>query len=59
MPKYTFARELRSFWYTTIEADSYTIAIDLAHNNFDNFEDIEEGDAEWDENTELIDEQED
>lgn len=56
MPKYTFGRELRTFWYTTIEAESYDVAIDLAHRNFDDFKDIEEGyDSEWDLITKLMD----
>lgn len=58
MPKYTFARELRTFWYTTIEAESLENAERIAIENFDSFEEIEEGDAEWDEDLRLIDEEE-
>lgn len=59
MPKYTFTRELRSFWYTTIESESLENAERIAIENFDNFEDIEEGDAEWGDDTELMDEEQD
>ncbi len=54
MPKYTFARELSTFYYTTIEADSFTDAERIANENFDNFEDLDEGDAEWGEDTEVM-----
>lgn len=59
MPKYTFARELRTFWYTSVTAESNEEAQRIAYENFDNFEDIEEGDAEWDSFVTDIDEEED
>ena len=54
MPKYTFARELSTFYYTTVEADGYTDAQRIANENFDNFENLDEGDAEWGEDTEVM-----
>lgn len=59
MPKYTFARDLRTFYYTTVEADSFLDAERIAIENFENFEDIDEGDAEWSEEVHLNDEEED
>lgn len=59
MPKFTFARDLRTFYYTTVEADNFEDAERIAIENFDNFEDIEEGDAEWSDETILNDEEED
>lgn len=59
MPKYTFARDLRTFYYTTIEADSLENAERIAMENFDNFEDIDNGDGEWDDNLQLIEEEQD
>lgn len=58
MPKYTFARDLRTFYYTTVEADDYDTAEALAIENFEEFDNLEEGDAEWGEEV-ILNEEED
>jgi hypothetical protein len=42
-----------------VEADSFLDAERIAIENFENFEDIDEGDAEWSEEVHLNDEEED
>lgn len=59
MPKYTFARDLRTFYFTTVEADSLVDAERIAIENFDNFEDIDNGDGEWEDRINLINEEQD
>jgi hypothetical protein len=58
MAKYTFSRQLTTIWYTTVEADGYTEAQRIANDNFDDFENLDEGDGEWGEDTEVTFEEE-
>lgn len=59
MPKYTYAQELQTFYYTTVEAPNEKEAERIAQENFFNFENMEEGDAEWRvDSLELIEEDE-
>jgi hypothetical protein len=49
---------LTTIWYTTVEADGYTEAQRIANDNFDDFENLDEGDGEWGEDTEVTFEEE-
>lgn len=51
--EYKYSMELRTIYYTTVTASSQEEAEKLAMDNFFNFENIEEGDAEWADSLEL------
>lgn len=53
MPNYTFMREMITVHYTTVEALNADHAEILATSNFDEFQNVSEGDAEWLENVHL------
>lgn len=58
MPKYTYSMSLSTAYYTTVTADNEADAYRMAQENFFNFEDISEGDAEWEDSLLLEDETE-
>ena len=47
MPKYTLSMSLATSFFTTVEAKNKTEAIKIAEDKFFNFNDLQEGDAEW------------
>lgn len=53
MKTYKFSMSLETTYYTTVEASSLEEAESIAQVKFFNFENIEEGDAEWIDSLEL------
>jgi hypothetical protein len=51
--EYKYSMSLETTYYTTVTASSEEEAEKIAMDNFFNFENIEEGDAEWTDSLEL------
>lgn len=47
MPKYTLSMSLASTFFTSVEAENELEAIKIAEDKFFNFNDLQEGDIEW------------